>query len=168
MVCGKDRCQAGICECVESIPWSHEVIIGQPIPDIQFKTNEEPPYSGLFGSININEYPYNQPTLKNGNEITFGSSEMILVLAKFYNYPVPYPVTLKFYRPDGSEMYTFTRILPTLTRRGAYAFLWGAVGRYDNRSGFSGDEIVEPGLYKIEIITPYGKEIHNYIINGAS
>jgi len=95
---------------------------------------------------------------------------MVLAFVKLENYPAYGGYfQFDFKRPDGSIFFTPTTPLPVPDSSWTwwYAFAWVVVGRFDNTSGFSDNEIIEPGRYEIRVLTPWGGSTIDFNVTGT-
>lgn len=100
--------------------------------------------------------------------MTFGASEMMLAFVKLKNYPRSGGQTkITFFKLDGTVMYqsTFQLPIPNPEWEWWYAFSWATVGHYDHTSGYSGDEVIAAGTYRVLWETPWGNEETTYVIS---
>jgi len=146
------------------IPYTTEISFCKPIAATPFYyRTDEPPRSmcGVF-TRELTDFPLNVPTqldIGNGQRV-FGQSEMALVFVKFYNYPrTGGSAKIVFYNPDGSFMFDTGDIslpMPDPNWTWWSAWAWGVVGRFDNTTGYSGNEIIKAGDYSADVITTWG------------
>lgn len=150
----------------------HTIQFCRPIPSIAFDINSIPPMDtcDVF-TRDLNAYPLNQPTIYQGNLRTFGTSEMVLTFIRFENYPRSGGfVKLNFLRPDGSSMYSTTSNFPVPNPEWTtwYGWAWGCVGKFDDTTGYSTNEIIIPGNYIVKITSSWGNADISYVVTGAS
>lgn len=143
-----------------------------PSPGVRFHESTEPPRN-TCGSYtrNLDNFPLNQATIYETNTgyWTFGQSEMVLCYVRLDNYPrTGGYVQFNCKRPDGSIYFTITVPLgvPQPDWEYWYGFAWAVVGKFSADSGFSTDEIIYPGTYTIQILTPWGGSTIDFAVTG--
>lgn len=148
----------------------HVIEFCEPMQGVRFNQNDEPLRGncGIF-SRNVDSYPLNDPTTLENGYYTFGLSEMVLAYVKLNNYPRSGGyIRFKFLNPSGTIFFTSTTTLPIPDPSWTwwYAWAWGVVGKFDNTSGYSQNEILVPGNYKVLIETTWGNAVIDYVITG--
>jgi len=153
-----------------SIPYAN-ISFCRPIPDRPHPLNGDPPRDscGIF-TRSLDDYPLNMPTLTGDGIRTFGKSEMVMAFVSFENYPRSGGnVEFTWKRPDGSIMVKeiIALAIPDPSWSWWYAWAYAIIGKFDNTTGYSVNEIIEPGTYRVDISTPWGSANIDFTVSGS-
>ncbi len=146
---------------------SHTLQFCRPIPDTPFAyLTATPPMTdcGSF-SRDLKNFPLNNPTITSGNTRTFGKSEMVIAFLRLDNYQGGGGhIRFQFHRPDNSIMVVQDLDVPAPDPSWSWWYYWGwaCVGRFDDTTGYSVNEIIAPGNYTVDVITSWGNAYISY------